>query len=319
MIWTASAFARSDRYWSPLAVAGGRVFVTGSDDRLRALDAASGAQVWSAPLEELGPTLRPLGPLVVGDNVIGLGRHLTAFDSTTGTPRWHTDDISGLAGLAVTAEPATVYTARGLSDHLAALDAATGSVRWTVPLRAEAFAAGAGVVAAIEARALVVVDAVTGTPRWRAETKAVPLNVHVCGDLVIALGYSDAEAFDLATGARLWARDDIQGDFATATGDSVFLGGNSKRSGVVGSPTAVHALDRRTGRTRWKCSATPAPPVVADGQVYVVSARMLQALDAATGALRGQCEIGSVESTVTIVDRTAYVYGGDGQVYAVAV
>jgi outer membrane protein assembly factor BamB len=134
------------RFWESNAGAGprgtptlsdGRVYTFGGTGILNALDAASGALVWSrnaaADVAEETPMWGfSSSPLVVGDVVVvAAGGKLAAYDATNGAPRWkgggggfgysspHRARIAGVEQVVFTSGPGT-----------AGLAPATGKVLW---------------------------------------------------------------------------------------------------------------------------------------------------------------------------------------------
>ncbi len=76
------------------AIAGGRVYTLGATGILNALDADTGAVVWSRDAAADGGAKLPMwgfvsSPLVVGDLLIVQAGLLVAYDLATGEPRWH--------------------------------------------------------------------------------------------------------------------------------------------------------------------------------------------------------------------------------------
>ena len=172
----------SEQPFAPPTVDADTVLVGGADGMLRALDAATGAERWSATT---GPIVS--APVVAGGTVVVGSRAgtLAAFAVATGAEQW-----SFPTGNAVVASPAvadgTVYA--GSSDGaLYALDAATGSERWRVPTAGAVEstpAVGAGsVFFGNNLGEVFAVDAAGGAERWR----------YAMGGLVRSrLGFGDA-------------------------------------------------------------------------------------------------------------------------------
>ncbi len=100
------------RYYDPYVGAGpratpalgdGRVYALGATGILNALDARSGAVVWSHDLGPDAGAKPPIwgyvgSPLVVGDLVIAYTEALVAYDGATGVARWTAPDVGGSYG-----------------------------------------------------------------------------------------------------------------------------------------------------------------------------------------------------------------------------
>jgi PQQ-like domain/TIR domain len=120
------AYTTGDQVGSDPAVAGGTVYIGSSDDKVYALDAATGHLRWAHTIG----SVPGFGLAVAGGTVyIGsLDHKVYALDAATGHLRW-----AYTTGDAVFSSPAvtggTVYV--GSDDHkVYALDAATGHLRW---------------------------------------------------------------------------------------------------------------------------------------------------------------------------------------------
>jgi outer membrane protein assembly factor BamB len=113
----------------------GRLHIAGSTDRLHSLDASSGSEVWSAPLERRKKEAIASSAAAAGDVVALLADVLTAFDAGTGKRLWTQERVAGHQS-----SPAVWNTAEGRSYFIAntgletlCVDASSGEVVWTVP------------------------------------------------------------------------------------------------------------------------------------------------------------------------------------------
>ncbi|MCX4390863.1 carboxypeptidase regulatory-like domain-containing protein [Micromonospora peucetia] len=288
------------------AVAGGKVYVGGGDDQVfYALDAGTGAPVWTYPT---GDRLTYTTPTVVGDTVYfgtgwgeGNGGWVYALDAQTGALRWRSF-IGGQIYFAPTVANGTVFAGSFDARRLVALDAATGAEKWALTRTADSFAAmpthADGVLYVgtsnfdTGAGSLLAVDASTGAVRWEAsghgDASGSAPNVH--GDLVIAGSHSRSAvaAYDRTSGARRWITGAGSAvSSAMVLADGVVIGGSQL-------DRRAWALDAYTGKLRWEATVSDnvlAAPAFADGKL-VVAARngqlsMFEAPGTITGTVTG--------------------------------
>ncbi|WP_202234131.1 serine/threonine-protein kinase [Actinacidiphila reveromycinica] len=219
---------------------------------LHAVDAQSGAELWSYPVGEPGAAGSVVTRPVVADGVVHLtaGTRVLALDARTGAERWHFE-----APAVMFAPPAHVpgpgATGGGVyvTDHLGtvyALDPADGRDRWRVATEPrqslEPVVVAAGGVHLGAGSALYTLDAVSGAPRW-----------------------------------RFAAQNEITGSPAVADG-RVHFGSKDH---------CLYTVDAQGGQLRWRLETggeITGSPVTADGVVYACSKdRCVYALDAAKG------------------------------------
>ncbi|WP_159080590.1 outer membrane protein assembly factor BamB family protein [Nocardia suismassiliense] len=317
ILWQSKIRPHTNSAGSPPIVADGRVYMCGQDNRLHALDAATGAVRWSA---EIGSKLsgRHSQVLALADRTIVVDgeRSLIGFDATTGARRWATGAADGTYSLCATNDPPYVYAEGPLPGFkVVALDAESGTPRWTTPTDSGTpgsmyFTAGNGVIAAVQGDSLFVLDAVSGAIRWRAtvgdRSDYDPLaRPSIAADTVVVskLQQPQIQVFDLASGEPLWTlggRSEFgadPGQYAVPEGNAIVLGGAPEEYGGGGAPsTLLESLDRRTGTKRWSNSSGKGhlgAPFAADGTVFAVWKSQVHAFDAATGTLRWECHIGA--------------------------
>lgn len=252
------------------------IVLAGSDaGYLYALEAETGALVWSRPLWNMAM----VNPLVVGDTVF----------VTTGNPYYNfSETLKFASGERAVRGP-------GLNG-LYALDLATGAERWHLftpgenmptPVAADGvvyFASGDGFAYAV--------DAQSGAVRWKSDVKAIDgMSSPLLADGRLLFGGSHPDLFvalDVRDGKVLWTRaiaDPTPAGFGAAT--AAFAGGKVfveelVKTGEPGKPVAnrLFALDPATGKSAWeqelgrgakpKGFATATPAVVGD-IVYVSS------------------------------------------------
>ena len=219
---------------------------------LHAVDAMSGAELWSYPVGDPGTAGSVVTRPVVADGVVHLtsGTRVLALDARGGSERWHFE-----APAVMFAPPAHVPGpgASGggvyVTDHLGtvyALDPADGRDRWRVATEPrqslEPVVVAAGGVHLGAGSALYTLDAVSGAPRW-----------------------------------RFAAQGEIVGSPAVADGRVHF--GSKDR--------CLYTVDAQGGQLRWRLETggeITGSPVAAKGVVYACSKdRCVYALDAAKG------------------------------------
>ncbi len=127
-------------------VSGNRVFALGADGDLRAVDAATGKELWIRNVVAEYRVKKGFfgvgaGPIVIGEkllvNVGGKGAGIVAFDPATGKELWKaTDDPASYAAanaMTLDGKPHGVFLTR---SGLVVVDATTGAVRFTKEWRA---------------------------------------------------------------------------------------------------------------------------------------------------------------------------------------
>jgi outer membrane protein assembly factor BamB len=220
--------------------------------RLHAVDALTGAEMWSYPVGDLGAMGAMPSRPVAADGVVYLtaGTRVLALDARSGAERWHFDapalifappayvpgpGASG-GGVYVVDQLGTVY----------ALDAAGGRQRWRVATEPrqsmEPVVVAGGAVHLGAGSALYTLEAAGGTPRW-----------------------------------RFAAQNEVVGSPAVADG-RVHFGSTDH---------CLYTVDAQGGQLRWRLETggeITGSPVSADGVVYACSKdRCVYALDAAKG------------------------------------
>lgn len=209
---------------------------------LHALDLASGAPRWEAPLRDLNV----IGGAVVRDDTVYVSTPPAAFDLATGRPRWQ----AAVGGLGVGA-PAlsesgdTLYVGLvnpdGNGGALVALDTADGRERWRADLGSailspleRVWVAGQTVVVPLLAPQLVGLDAATGQERWRFEPPVPRIGaVTVEGGRVwLALRNANFFALDAANGRTVARFRDLELNLASVRG-------LTQRPAVVGNRVLV--------------------------------------------------------------------------------
>lgn len=312
-----------------LAYEGGRVFATTGFGELVAVDAASGQVVWRQRVE----TPVSGAPTVANGTVYVAARNGTgwAVRASDGKVLWQATGnaaTSGVTGVSAPAVSGKTVIFPFASGQLLAVDADTGMQLWS-----------AQVAGTRPGRAIAMIRDVTGDPV-------------IAGNMVLA-GTSSGrtDAFDLATGAKLWSARDGANSPPLIAGGAVW---------VVNDQAQLVRLDAATGGRVWaqnlpyfttdrvkKQSRIYASygPVLAGGKLFVASSDgTLRAFDPSTGAALANTAIpggsegigvglgvgsvtvgpllrfgqipGGAASAPVIAGQTLYVVGGDGNLHA---
>jgi outer membrane protein assembly factor BamB len=300
-------------YHTPI-VADGTVYVHDMDERLWALEAATGETVWSRKLNPdwLGPGLGD------GTLVVPTEQGLVALNAADGSERWRA--VEGLdpefGGASPLVVDGTIYMPLGVS--LYALDAATGERRWRVPtgLPSKSMPAvdGETVFFAGEDTYVYALDAATGAERWRTKTDGqIDANVTLTDETVcVATEAKTVYALDRESGAVRWTyRFPSNTDGHGRRPESLATDGARV---YVLTDDRLTALAASSGGRCWRhrdVSTTYLSAVaVCDGRVYVPDQRGLAVLAAASGEERDVVETERFRAGPAIADGALYVIDG---------
>jgi serine/threonine-protein kinase len=310
------SFAAPAGYVGPVTAAEDMLFVPvvdseayPQDGSLHALDAATGATVWSFDSDYVAEVSYAGGVVYFSSD----DRHVYALDAATGAPVWRTP-------LLVNPGPATVVGDDVLfidgDNYLYRLDRTTGAHR-SAPVRIADQGRMAVDTADGDIYVVSVDDANTdevflhaytaaGALRWTEQVPPTLLATPVVdGDRVYVRG----QAYDANTGAVLWT--DALNPYAATP---ALAHGNLYLARSFGLP--VVALDPVTGAARWSSSIGENFPNVDDGVVvagdiaWVVGDRRVKALDAQTGTVLWASD------AATAFDESRMPVVAGGQVYA---
>lgn len=205
-----------DFYQSSPLVHAGKVYVGSSDQRVYALDAASGKPAWTFVAG--GPVHS--SPVLAGRNVVvgSWDGAVYALDAQTGAQRWRFQTVADqrpnpMAGVQASpsADADTVYI--GSRDaFFYALDAHSGTLKWRYDAQGSWIVGSAAqddgsvYVGSSDTNVLLALDKRTGKERFRFDTRAwtyaSPLRVG--GAVVAATMKGELHALDAATGKALW-------------------------------------------------------------------------------------------------------------------
>lgn len=311
LIWSSPRTqAGSDWTNGTPAVDANRVFVQ-EGNQLIALDASSGARVWSRAVRVAAAP--PPTTLRAADGIVYLSEtdSIMAVNGATGATIWtvHPDSQA-------VAEPAldgtTFYTGQRGIPIVYALARADGAVRWKVNVgsgytfRAHVrgvAVAGDTVYASLEryldlngvsaSGVLVALAASDGHELWRYETPGTkdylldaPL---IAGRLVLVNDFykGDLIAVDMMSHQEVWR---------TAVGGTERMALVGQTVLTAGVDAKARALDLATGALKWTAeTGSSAFGLGTCGASLYVTAFHLRRYDAATGAITGESQVGSMD------------------------
>lgn len=326
--------------FSAPAVAGERVFVGSCSGSYYALDARTGAVVWSYDTARDGAAGQFHGDALVTDELVIVGSdarpagHLYALDRKTGAARWKLPFAGGVAADVLQHGDAAVAVA--VSGEVFAVEPASGTLLWHVDAAPEAARGARTLDAALAAGRLVVpwrpgvvdaLDAGTGQRLWRRDL-GVGLNTGaaVAGNDAW-VGALDGRIYRLnaATGeivASLDTGGTPYGNLVHAS-DSVlalWAEGDVGGAGSFAGPHVVACLELTLNRVRWRFES-PAEwgtfsPLVRDREVVVGSQGLLLALGLADGRALWQRGVRGLPRGLAATGDTLYVGTLEGPVLA---
>ena len=178
------------------------------------------------------------------------------------------------------------------SFEVHALDVATGRRQFKTREVAWSMVVSGGRVHASDGPTLYALDASDGTERWRLAADGWVYTVQADrGTVVTGTRGGGVQAWEAATGEKLWEMTGLQSDFETPSagpqihGDTVYTWGDGR----------LFALDARSGAERWSypvgdASVTGGVPVrllpAPDGALYVCAGSRVFALEQTSGVER---------------------------------
>ncbi len=293
------------------AVEGDRVYVAGHAGDLRAIELATGRELWKADtdIELSGGPGAGEGLVVVGSG----GGGLVAFDAATGAKRWEV--MTGGEVLTAPTIASGLVIVRTVDGRLRGFRASDGGEDWSyeqpVPrlsLRGNGAPVVDGdmVIAGLDNGKVVALSLTTGELLWsttvapshgRTEIERlvdIDSPVRVLGDDVFVVGYQGRVAM-LArdTGQLWWGRDLSSHRGLVAAGDMLY---------VTTADSTVVALKRRDGTPVWSQDAMlrrglTAPALSGDTLVVGDFEGYMHWLDAATGQLLAHGKTGGGRMT----------------------
>jgi outer membrane protein assembly factor BamB len=310
---------------SSAAVLNGVVFAGSQDGFLHAVNAATGAQEWSAGVG---------GPINASPAVTPDGSRTEAF---VGSENGNVYALAGAraqlaqvlwtfpTGAAVESSPTlaggVVYVGSD-NDTVYAINAGTGQSVWsfttTGPVNSSPTVANGVVYVGSDGGIVYALNAATGAELWSFDTVPVAATVSspavASGVVYVGVGNGEVFAIDAATGVQLWSYATASGAGKSGASSPAVAGGVV----YVGSASGVYAFNAATGTVLWNGGPALGSVTVANGVVYSGSAfRQIYALSAATGAvLWSYATGGAVASSPAVANGVVYTGSNDGNIYA---
>lgn len=347
-VWTVKieGSSKTARLASAPVVSGGRLFVIGTDARVRAFDAASGAPVWSTELGSKGNSgsLFGGGVSAEGDKVYatnGVG-DVAALNASDGSIVWKKRPGGPLRG-SPTVSDGNVYV-MSQDNQIFALNAGNGELAWSESGTLEvtgvfgvaAPAAGQGtVIAGYSSGELSAYRYENGRGLWgdALSRTTMATSVATLSDIdadpvidrgrVYAVGQGGRMAsYELVTGQRLWELNVAGISTPWVAGEWLF---------VVTDDAKLLCVARATGKIRWisqlkhyrKAKKKQDPlswsgPVLAGGRLILVSTEGdLVYVNPVDGSILSSQEMDSSMSLSPVVaNNMLYILDDDGRLTA---
>jgi outer membrane protein assembly factor BamB len=262
-VWSTSVKGGDDvlRLGLRPVVSGERVFVAGHGGDVRALELASGREVWrvSAELELAGGPAVGDGLVVVG----GAGGRIVALDAESGSERWRA--ATGGEVLAAPAVAGGFVVVHTVDGRLHGLRATSGSAAWTyeqpVPrltLRGNAppVVTGDMVLTGLDNGKVVALSLESGEVLWTATVASshgrteierladIDSPVRVVGEDIFVVGYQGRVAMLARDSGQIWWGRELSSHRGLAADDDTLY--------VTTADSTVMALRRRDGTPVWQ-------------------------------------------------------------------
>ena len=198
---------------SQMLISAGKVYITGINGILYALDEDTGASKWTFHDQSSWATLDILaegnGTIYFGSAEYGrygrgiTGDYLLAINASTGTEVWRyrlegpPSDLAFAGG--------TLFINISGSATLA-IEAKSGAVKWRTPTPhgSPYILASDSAVLTLQGSNLVAQDPATGTVKWTSDESFQALKPLLNDDMVFISGYGGLEALDANTGEPRW-------------------------------------------------------------------------------------------------------------------
>jgi outer membrane protein assembly factor BamB len=336
-IWHVTLGSSTLSYWDGMpALDGTKLFVEDANNVV-ALDAASGATLWSTRVRTFpSPAAQQL--LTAGGLVfVSEATYVTAMDENTGAIRWQFTPDSGAAGVFPSVDDRAYYTGQRGIPVVYALDRGTGALLWKVnigptwqyPGYINAVLVSGDTVFAVTSHYLalngyiedfvvVALNRLDGSELWRFETAhqndGGQSGAAIAGDMIVINNIigNGAIAVSKTTHREVWRLSvpDAAGGIALPA-----LDGETVYAGLGGG--FVYALDRSTGFTKWSHNTLGAVwGVTRCGASVISNIDDLERYDATNGTVTGHFnrnpDGGIMTSNLVSDGSRVFVTGQDG-------
>jgi len=350
LAWTASigeGSGKTGRLGGGPVVADGKVFTIDTMGVVRAFDATSGGQVWSARFGETGDNSRSLfggGVAVDGGRVYatnGLG-YVASLDARTGAPVWTVRPGGPLRGEPSVADGAVYVMSQ--DNQIFSLKVSDGTTNWSNAAALEiAGVSGAAapsiaqgtVVAGFSSGELNAYRYENGRQVWQdalsrtsittsvASLSDIDADAVIDGGAVYAVGQGGRMvALDLFSGQRIWELNFAGISTPWVVGNWLF---------AVNDRAQLIAISRANGKIKWinqlpryakeKNKSGPisyvGPVLAGDRLVLAGSNGVLINVDPASGSFQSQTNVGSgVSFQPVVANNTLYLLTDEGRLIA---
>ena len=295
----------------------GRVIVATGENRIVALDADTGKDVWRCPTDWPADALSVNRGLVLASNKPARG--LCAINSATGRTLWT------LTGVQLVAAFDDVVCLRDADGRIIGAHDFTGGEKWRIatPLAAGCWPVQAGQTIHFGAADgyFYAVDIPTGLTVWRVspQTSPVPTPAVTGSDAVFARGptvfawnHAAASAAQSSGPRALFTAPDVIHSSPVVDEGVVYFGCDDG---------CVYAVSLDSGSVLWKYCTEGAvyssPAVVGDTVYFGSFDRNVYAVDAQSGEKRWQFRTaGPIASSPAVADDTVFIGTREGRLYA---
>jgi outer membrane protein assembly factor BamB len=336
-IWHMALGSSSLSYWNGTpALDGTKLFVEDANNVV-ALDAGSGATLWSTRVRTFpSPAAQQL--LTAGGLVfVSEATYVTAMDENTGAMRWQFTPDSGAAGVFPSVDDRAYYTGQRGIPVVYALNRGTGALLWKVnigptwqyPGYINAVLVSGDTVFAVSQHYLalngyiqdfvvVALNRLDGSELWRFESAHQPdggqSGAALAGDMIVINNIigNGAIAVSKTTHAEAWR--------LTVPGEAGGIGPPAVDGGAVYTGLGggfVYALDGITGATLWKHTTLALVwGVTRCGASVISNIDNLERYDATNGTVTGHFnpnpDGGVMTSNLVSDGSRVFVTGQDG-------
>ncbi len=296
----------------------GQTVVVGTDTALYALDAVTGALLWTA---QAGPQIQSM--LVSGTTLyVGSMTWVTAFALADGSTLW-TQQIAGGDTSRLVLDGGTLYVGGSLSSMLTALDAESGTLRWSVQLPpaegASSFVSRGETLFVQTQHRLEALNASSGHLLWQLVTAVQAFEVENGSVSLIFRTQPPANGTPTPTlsglrglrasdGHQLWQEVtpvSVDGELDVLTPEVIYRATTSEQGNLS-------AWSTRDGAPLWQMTTQPISSLLLQqGVLYAASGGTVAAFRAADDTRLWQSSLTQAGTLTTLAGNTQSLYGVD--------